>query len=126
MSELRITPINDSKEEEGVWAKYFGVDLLIARSNTTKYNNLFRRLTKPYKRQLEKNNLDNDTMEEIMCEVMSETVLLDWKNFKGIEYTKENAKSLMKNDNDAFEFVKNFSEDINNYLNEDVDETVEK
>lgn len=127
MSKICITPINESAAEAGAWGKYRGVDLLIARAGNQRFERLFRTLVKPHERQLEKNNLDKDTMADIWAEVVSKTILLDWKNFPGgLEYSQENAKELILNDKDAADYVKDFSESLDNYLAEDTDNTLEK
>lgn len=127
MTNFRITPVNEDLKENGSWGTYRGVSLLIARANNTKFKQIFRRLTKPYKRDIDRGTLDQETLEEIWASCMSETILLDWKNHPAnIKYSKENAKQLILQDPDAADFIKEFSEDVNNYIEEETKEVVEK
>jgi hypothetical protein len=127
MSKICITPVNEVAAETGVWGKYRGVDMLIARSGNQKFEQLMRVLTKPHERAIERGNLDKKTSADIWAEVTGKTILLDWKNFPGgVEYSNENAKALILNDRDAAEYIKEFSETLENYLSQEIDDTVEK
>lgn len=130
---LRITPVDDKKVEEGTWTTYRGVRLKIARGNNPKFRALFMKLTKPYQKQLVNQNLaalDEETMKDIMARVMSETILLDWNNFsidgKEVPYTKENAYALLYNDSDCRDYVREFADDVDNYLKEEENEIAGK
>lgn len=127
---LQITPINSEAVSEGKWTSYRGVKLKIARSGNDEYSSLFNSLTKPYKFQLQKGTLDDNTMEDIMAEVIAKTILKDWKDFivnnEKIDYSVANVISLVKNDIDCFSFIQEFSRDLENFLEEEVQETLEK
>lgn len=128
--DLRITPVDDQKAEEGTWTKYRGVDIKVARAGNTEFTRLFAQLTRPYKRDIERGTLDDKTMKSILCETLSKTILLEWKNFmideKAIEYTQKHAQQLLENDPDCREHVQEFSHDLDNFIKEDIDEIVEK
>jgi hypothetical protein len=119
---LRITPIAETAEQ-GARTNYRGVDLLIARANNSKFKAAFRRLSKPYKKQIDNETLDEATSEDILAGALAEGILVDWKNFvvngEQIPYTLDNAKELLKNDPDLVDFVTAFSKDIDNYLETD-------
>ena len=127
---VRITPLDDSKVSEGTWTKYRGVDLKIARAGNPEFTRLFNQLTRPHRREIEKDTLDEGTMRSILCETLAKTVLLDWKNFNGsdgeIEYSIGNAKSLLLNDPDCREHIQEFARDVNNYVIEELEQIVEK
>ena len=122
---LKITPIAKTAEE-GAWANYRGVKLLIARANNPKFKTTFRRLTKPYKKEMENETLDEKTSGDLLAQAFAEAILLDWKDFvingKEIEYNKENAADLLINDPDCLQFVTDYANDIDNYLTVDEDE----
>lgn len=125
--DIKITPTDHNSEENGVWATYRGVRLLVARANNTNFKNIFRRMSKPHQRDIEKDRLDPDTAEDIMAQSFAVAILLDWDvgTFPGgVEYSKKNAASLLKNDPDCFQFVKETSEDLDNYLVQDQDDTM--
>ena len=120
---LKITPVDSNAEINGVWTNYRGVDLLIARGNNIKFKAIFRRLTKPYQKEMDENNLGEEKSADLLCEAMADAILLGWKNFviedKTIEYSKINAKNLLINDPDCREFVVDFSNEIDNFIIED-------
>jgi hypothetical protein len=126
---LKITPIGKSAEE-GVTANYMGVDLLIARAGNTKFKAAFRRLTKPYKHDIDNSTLSDEISEKLLAEAMAEGVLVGWSGFKSdgkeVKYSVDNAVDLLMNDPDCMEFVSEFSRDINNYLEKDKAELVGK
>ena len=126
MKSLRITPVDDDAAENGAWANYRGVKLRIARANNPKFRSVFMRLTKPYQKELNAQNagaLDEDIMRDIMAKALSEAILTDWSNFvidgEEIPFSKENAYSLLFNDEDCREFVTEFSRDLDNYIREE-------
>jgi hypothetical protein len=125
---LRITPLDESAVSEGRWTVYRGVHLLVARANNTKFINYFKKLTAPYKRDMEAGRLSEEISADILTEALGKYVLLNWKNFvvngKEVEYTHENAKSLLLNDSDCRDYVMSFAEDLENFLIEDKNETV--
>lgn len=127
---ISITPIDKDKEEGGSWGNYRNVDLLIARASNTKFTSIFRRLSKPFNKEIERNTISEKDSENILCKSLSKGVLLNWKNFiidnNELEYTEENAESLLRNDPDCRTYVQEFSQDLDNYLTEDLEEFKEK
>jgi len=118
---IQLTPVNKVAEVEGVEAFYRGATLIIARANNTKFKRIFKQLLKPYKHQIEKNNLDDETSEDLMVSAYAESILVGWKDFTDIngkswDYSKANARDLLKSDSDCFDFVKDTSEDIDKYI----------
>lgn len=126
---LKITPIAKTAED-GAYVNYRGVDLLVARAGNTKFKAAFRRTTKPYRNEIDNGKLDEETSERLIAEAMAEGVLVGWKNFivdgKEIKYSVENAVDLLTSDPDCYDFVSDFSKDIDNYLEQDEEETVGK
>lgn len=117
---LKITPVGE-KAELGATASYRGVKLKIARLNNTRYKAAFRRLTRPYQKEIESNTLDDTTSDDIYCQALAEGILLSWdkSTFPGnIEYSVDNAKDLLLNDTDCRDYVVAYASDINNYLDE--------
>jgi len=127
---IEITPIDKAHEESGAWGRYRGIPLLIARANNSRFRAIFKKLSKPLSREIEKGTISEADSEEILCESLSVGILMGWKEFeiKGeeVEYTKENAKQLLANDPDCREYVQNYSQDIDNYLKDDLEDTKEK
>ena len=126
---MLITPINKEKETTGIEAKYYGVTLIIARANNTNFKHKFRTLISPHKYQMDNNQtIPDEVSEDIMLRCYSETILVGWNGMKDadgkeIPYSNKNAYELLKDDDDAYDFVKNQSNDMNAYLNQEVKDT---
>jgi len=127
---ISITPVDKSHEENGSWGTYRGVKLLIARANNTRFRAIFKRLSKPFSREIEKGTIGEADSESILCESLSKGILFGWKNFivngEEIEYTQDTAQQLMVNDPDCRQYVQEYSQDLDNYLKEDLEDTKEK
>lgn len=126
---MLITPIDKSKETEGVEAEYYGVKLKIARANNTNFKHLFRTLFAPYKYQVEHNqNIPEEISEDIMLKCYSQTILVGWSGLKDsdgkeIPYSHEKAYELLKDDDDAYEFVKNQSNNMDAFIKKEEEDT---
>ena len=126
---LQITPIDHVKEEDGAWGSYLGVPLLIARANNDKFKKVFRRLSKPHKRQIDKGTIDDVTAKDIMVKSVAAGILNGWdKNYmpEKVEYSEINAISLLHNDQDCMDYVQEFSADLDNYIKEEIEEVVKE
>lgn len=95
--------VDEKAEQDGVWRDYGDISFLVARSGNRAYRQKFIRLYKPHERLLK---LDTPASEaksiEIMVDVMSTAILLNWKGKlvveKGgapVEYSVENAKKAL-------------------------------
>lgn len=128
---MRLTPVDKSAELEGVEVPYRGATLIVARANNTRFKRVFRQLIKPYKHQMEKDKLDPEVSEELMTAAYAEAILVGWKNFVDIEgkewaYTKENARVFLTDDPDAFDIVRDASEDMERFMIQEEAEVVKK
>ena len=119
---MRITPIDDKKANEGSTFKYMGVPLVIARGNNENFKKVFRTLTKPYQREIDRGSMKNELAEELLCKALAQTVLLGWDAEKmpgNFPYTVDNAESLLLNDTDCRAFVLDVSREAENFYTED-------
>lgn len=116
-----------SNEEEGVWAKFKGSDFLIASSGSTKFQRLFQKLQRPYRRELQNNSLDPDIMADLMAESLSKTILLGWKNVvdssgEEVPFSQTTAKTVLRRNAEFRDFVSNFATEISNFVSEEKEE----
>ena len=128
---MKLTPVNESAEIEGSELNYRGVALNIARANNKNFKRMFREVLKPYKREFEKGRMEDNVAEDLMIGCVAKTILVGWKNFKDTDgkewkYTVQNAEALLRDDKDVYEAITEFSENIDNYIIEDVEETKAK
>ena len=118
---MKFTPVGN-KSEIGVETSYYGVKITIARDTNTKYRAAFRRLSRPYKDELENGTLDEATSESILNEAAAEGLLVGWDSSTvpgGTPYSKEAAMSVLAEDPDLRNFVMKFAGDITNFLDDD-------
>lgn len=126
---LKITPTDNTKEKEGTWTKYLEVDLKIARSTKPDYVSEIARRMKVFRGNAKKQVDAIDVIDET-CKALAAHILVDWKNFvingEAVEYSKDNAYELLRNDPDCREFVVDFADDLANFYKEETEEIVGK
>lgn len=91
---------NPDLEKEGVWVDYRGgVSLKIARLGNPNFSRVYDAKLKPHRRKQRAGTLGTDVETRILCEVLSETVLLDWEGLsrggKSLKYTSREAFALL-------------------------------
>lgn len=100
---------NKEAEAEGAWTEYGpNEDGTIPRfklsrmsKSNKRYQKELERATKPHRRSMELETMDNDLAEKLMMEVFVDTILLDWENIDDKEgnrlsFSRENALKLFK------------------------------
>lgn len=67
-------------EKNGVWVNLgHGLEVLVARMGNSRYQSLLDALLKPHQRQIQRNTMDRDVLNDIILQAVSKAVLLDWK-----------------------------------------------
>ncbi len=92
------------ESEIGVWLSFPGdrkFRCLRAGGSNKRFIRAFQAAIKPHRRQMDRGTLDPEVSEQIMREVYSRTVVLDWKGIKDAEgqdvpYSPEAAVELFK------------------------------
>ena len=90
------------KELEGVWEPIDDTaSLLIARVGNDRYNARYRKIPRGIRNQLEAGNLPDKQNDSLVCRLLADTILLNWKDIaddgKEIAYSEEAAyEQLMK------------------------------
>lgn len=93
------------KENEGVWEPLGpGARVLVARLGNKAYNEAFKNIPHGVRLQMEAGMIDDEHAEELICNLLSQTVLLNWEGVgedgKELPYSPENAqKMLLKHKN---------------------------
>jgi len=127
---LKITPTDSIKEQEGVWTKYLNVDLKIARGSNPKYLSELAKRSRTFESRFKKSKASNKEMTEALCQSAARYLLVDWKNFKpgndNVPYSIDNAVDLLTSDIDCRQFILDFSDDLDNYLAEETEQTLGK
>lgn len=124
--DFKITPVDETKEKEGVWADYFGVELLIGRANTEAFRKLFSGLCRPFLAQPgidTYEQIPEQDQQRIMVEVISKTLLFNWKpnsRFKH-EYSQEMAVLMLEADLDCRKFISEFANNLSNFYTDELE-----
>lgn len=134
LTNLKLTPVTDEAETEGVWTDYpvenprfKKMRLRIARARNPRFRKEFNRLHRPYQRKGK--NLTEEAAENILVKAMAHGILVDWEletvDGTEYEYSEQAAEILLRNDPDLRDYVLEFSEDLSNFI-EDEEETIVK
>jgi hypothetical protein len=115
------------KQENGVWANFNGSQFLVAHSGSLKFQRSLTRQQAPYRRKIEKGSLDPAISKEILCQAMSEGLLLDWKNVgdsagNDVSFSQEAAFKALMNNDDLREFIQEYAIDLENFRAEEIRE----
>ncbi len=109
-------------EEDGKWEDFGdGCKLLIARAGNKKWKDCWKKISKPYRKQIKRETISETKADELIIEAMAMAILLDWENLRDgkelIEYSKENAIKVLSIP-DFREIVSEISQSMENYQNE--------
>ena len=118
---------DEKSELEGIWEDVGeGAKVLVARVGNKHYTERFKRLGKGLQRQLDRGTLPEDKQAAILIAIIADTILLDWSGFadegKSIEYSKENARLMLKKYPDFRQFVWDIANDADLYRVKDREE----
>lgn len=87
----------------GMNSKKKPIQIRIARAGgaNTRYSKLLEAATKPYRRQLQNETMDNDLAEQITQKVYAQSVILGWENVEDengneMAFSVENCMKLFK------------------------------
>jgi hypothetical protein len=106
--------------EAGSWVKYQDAEFLIAHAGNMKFQRAMARLQRPFRRKIEKGEMDPVDQRNIIIQAMAEAILLGWKGVVGegnepAEYSRELAQTLLKNDEAFRDFVMEYAMDMQNF-----------
>lgn len=95
---------DETAEHDGVWMNFKSFEFLIARSGNREYSKLLTKLVNKNQRILDgKDRVADEKSDDIMCEVISKTILRGWKGEivvekggKPVPYSQENAAKALK------------------------------
>lgn len=112
--------------ESGVWAEYQDARLCIAHASNLRFQRVMARLQKPFKRKIERNEMDPADQKRILTQALAEAVLLGWegvtsKDGEAIVYNSKVGRTALENDDSLREFVMEFSADLANFREEEKD-----
>lgn len=121
--------VDEAKATEGAWED-IGNDakLLIARTGNKKYQERFRKIPRTVRQQITSGMLDDTSTDDILCRMLSDTILLGWTGIaeggKELAYSKDEAYRMLKTYPDFRELVWNIANDFTRFRAQDDNETV--
>jgi len=109
MSLFKQFATNKDAEQDGIWVEYGpnddgtipGFKIARAGKSNKKWAKAVERATKPHRRAIQLETMDNALSEKIMLGVFVESILIDWRNVQGkdgklLQLTKESATALFE------------------------------
>ena len=85
MANINRIKTDCEKEANGVWVDFsLGIRLKIARARNPAYRELMNKLVEPNRQDIRDDEVDAEVLLEILKEVRSKTILLDWENIEKI------------------------------------------
>ena len=123
MANINRIKTDCEKEANGVWVDFsLGIRLKIARARNPAYRELMNKLVEPNRQDIRDDEVDAEVLLEILKEVRSKTILLDWENIDDAEgnpipYSSGKALEFFKDPElkDFYTFVFVTSENMENY-----------
>lgn len=114
-----------TKQTEGVWTSFNGSKFKIASISSTKFQRVLNRLQAPYRKKIEKGTLDPKVSREMLCQAMSEALLLDWDDVvdgsgNKVPFGQDMAYKALMNNDDLRDYLSEFSQDLENFRAEEI------
>ena len=131
--DLNKVKIDLEKEADGIWVSLDDdTSFCIARMYNPKFNKRFEKLSAPYRSAAKRGMMDDSKANDIMNQVIAETILTDWKgllrNGVDVKYSVVEAKKILDDKRLAGirQFVLDVAEDESNFRSEEITETGKK
>lgn len=130
--ELGKTFKTDAKKElEGVEKPIGdGGFVTVARTGNKRYRDMFKKLAKPYRRQIMRDSLPDDVADEIMNETMSQTILLGWRglteNGEEVPYSRDKAKEWLAKYPDFKDLITDLAGELASFKDDEDEEDLGK
>lgn len=119
----QIPEAPNPKLEEGSWTEYRGAKLLIAHAESDRFQRRVQALEKPFRRKIERNEMDPVERKNLLTQALGETILLGWEgvcNSQGpIQYSKSASVQALRNDPELRNFVMEYSTDLQNFKDDE-------
>ena len=119
------------RQNNGAWANFGESRFLIASNGSDKFQKALARLQAPYRDRIRRGTLDPTTAKSILCQAMSEAMILGWENVQrsdgtDVPFSPDVCRTMLLNNDDVREFVQEFSSDLANFKAEQVETSVKQ
>lgn len=125
MSLFKLFATDKKIEKEGIVLEYgenskgktIGIRIARAGGGNSAYTKRMEALVKPYRRAIQNETIETETLDKIQRTAYAETVILDWENVEdenGVElpFTVENCIDLMKKLPELFKDIQEQSQKV--------------
>lgn len=106
-------------EVEGKWFPLGDGEIKVARTGNNRYREALRTKVNLHGEEMNKGLMELDISDDLLCEVIAATILLDWKNFtdegKPCAYSKETAKAMLLKYRDFRDIVVSKADNMENF-----------
>lgn len=112
MAKLSQFNFDPRAEQDGVRVHVgSGLYITVGRIDSPKYKESVRKHTGPYKFEIDRGTLAEDTAQELLVKVYAETILLGWENLQDdagneIKFSRAEAEKALRDNPAFFEIVK--------------------
>ncbi len=117
---------------EGVWTEYEeGGKFRIARAGNSVFLKATDAAETPYRNQIQRGTLSTEKSIDLQCEAMAEGILTGWEGLlteddEPLEYSKENAYAVLRNNVELRVFIRDFATREENYRIKGIAKTAKK
>jgi hypothetical protein len=113
--------------DDGVWTSFEGSKLKIAHISNIKFQRLMAKGQQPFRKQFENGSMDPAKTKQILCKAMAGGVLVDWDKVvdsakQPVPYSEERGETALMKNPALRDFVTEFSTNLANYRDEEVQE----
>lgn len=134
MSLYKSSQTDPEKEKNGVQLEYGlnskkePIRFLVAREGgrNVQYQKVAEHIFKPYRRQIQHNQIDPEVLEDLLAQVYAKAVVKGWsgvedENDNELPFNEANVKKLLTDLPVVFDAIKEVARDYNQFLLESLD-----
>ena len=135
MSLYKSSQTDPNKEKNGVPLEYGmnskkePITFTVAREGgrNVQYQKVAEHIFKPFRRQIQHNQIDPEVLEDLLAQVYSKCVVKGWsgvedENDEPLEFSEANVKKLLNDLPVVFDAIKEVARDYNQFLLESLEE----
>lgn len=135
MSLYKSSQTDPNKEKDGVQLEYGlnskkePITFLVAREGgrNIQYQKVAEHIFKPYRRQIQHNQIDPEVLEDLLAQVYSKAVVKGWtgvedENDNPLPFNEANVKKLLSDLPVVFDAIKEVARDYNQFLLESLED----
>lgn len=113
--------------ESGAWATFAGSQFQIAHLSSIRFQRELAKLQQPYRKKIDSGTMDPQVSKDLLCQAMAKGLLIDWKDVvdgsqNSVPFSSEAAYKALSGSPEFREFVSDFSTNLENFRQEELQE----